>query len=170
MRNFLFYISIGLVFVAGLGLESAHAQKDELFKITRNKDAHEIIYHLNTDARGQLDKKKPIEAYWIRYDLEGTGRSLNAFERRYAYGLNFHENSPEEIRFTFVSFSRDLFLRRISRNQYEVQVEMNGERVKLNEIYLHMSGGSFWFPKINYIELRAQNAEGEPITEVIENP
>lgn len=170
MREFLFYISIGLVFVTGLGPENLHAQKDELFKIVRNKDAHEIIYHINTDAQGRLDHKKPIEAYWIRYDLEGTGRSLNAMERRYAYGLKFIENTPAEIRFQFVSFSRDLFLRKISRNRYEVQVDMNGERVKLNEIYLHLGGGSFWFPKIGYIELRAQNATGEIITEVLEDP
>lgn len=170
MRKFLFYISIGLVVVSGLGLDNLHAQKDELFKIVRNKDANEIIYHLNTDAQGQLDRKKPIEAYWIRYEIEGRGRSLNAIERRYAYGLNFLENSPEEIRFQFVSIKRDLFLRKISRRQFEVQTDINGQRIRLDEIYLHLDGGTFWVPRIAFIELRGTNASGEKVVEVIETP
>lgn len=137
------------------------AQRDELFKITRNKDANEIIYHLNTDERGKLDLKKPIEAYWIRYDLEEEGRPLNTLERKYAYGLKFDNVTTNGGTFQFVSFDKPLYLVQKGKWQFEVQAEINGERMRLEEIYLSLSGGSFWFPKVNYIELRVLNRRGE---------
>lgn len=145
------------------------AQRDELFKITRNKDANEIIYHLNTDERGRLDLKKPIEAYWIRYDLEEEGRPLTTLERKYAYGLKFSNVTTDGGSFQFVSFDKPLFLVRTGKQQFEVQAEINGERMLLEEIYLSLGGGSFWFPKVNYVELRAKAANGEKITQRIED-
>lgn len=137
------------------------AQRDELFKITRNKDANEIIYYLNTDERGRLDLKKPIEAYWIRYDLEEKGRQLNTLERKYAYGLKFSNVSTDGGTFQFVSFDKPLYLVRNGKKQFEVYADINGERMRLEEIYLSLSGGSFWFPKVNHIELRAVSGNGE---------
>lgn len=145
------------------------SQPDELFKITRNKDANEIIYHLNTDERSRLDLKKPIEAYWIRYEVEGKGRDLSAIERKYAYGLKFSNITADGATFRFVSFDRELFLVRNGKRHFEVQAEIDGERLKLEEVYLNLGEGSFWFPKLNFIELRVRNDKGERVMERIED-
>lgn len=157
-----------LIFLAALPWSLLIGQTDELFKITRNKDANEIIYHLNTDEEGRLDQKTPIEAYWIRYDLEEEGRPLNYFERKFAYGLEFSDVNADGGSFQFVSFDRRLYLLRTGKRQFEVQAEIDGKRLKLEEVYLSLGGGSFWFPKVNFIELRLRNDKGERVLERIE--
>lgn len=161
MPKIAFHRFVALALILSWSIADVAAQRDELFRITRNKDANEIIYYLNTDERGRLDQKKPIEAYWIRYDLEEEGRPLTTLERKYAYGLNFSEVTTYGATFHFVSFDRTLFLVRTSKQQYEVQAEINGKRMRLEEVYLSLSGGSFWVPKVNFIELRVRNDKGE---------
>lgn len=158
-----------LALILALSITDVTGQRDELFKITRNKDANEIIYHLNTDERGRLDQKAPIEAYWIRYEPVEKGRPLNYFERKFAYGLEFSEVTADGGTFQFVSFDRRLYLLRNGKRQFEIQAEIDGKRLKLEEVYLSLGGGSFWFPKVNFIELRLRNDKGERVLERIKD-
>lgn len=145
--------------------------KEELFKITRNKDANEIIYYLNTTASGKLDLNQPIEAYWIRYDFQGqqSGRPLNAIEKRYAYGLKFISVTKRDAHFQFVAIDRDLFLRRTPNEDF-VLVEIKGDKMRLSRLHLILGQGSFWVPEISAIEIHAVDAKGNPVLDVIKNP
>lgn len=146
--------------------------KDELFRLTREHDAHEINYYLNSDKQGRLDQSEPVEAYWIRYEFDGstTGRPLNALESKYAYGVKFYDVTEKSARFQFVSYQRDLFLERTA-NEFEVLVEIRGKEVRLERVHLSIGKGSFWVPTISRIELHAVDPEtGKAVVEVINNP
>ena len=143
----------------------------ELFKITRNTDLNEIIYYLNTDATGQLDQQQPIEAYWLRYESGGeqTGRSLNALEKKYAYGLRFLEVTRTSATFQFVSYKRDLFFKRTSSEDV-VMIEIDGKMLRLQRVHLQLGRGTFRIPEISVIELHAVDENGRLVVEVIQNP
>ena len=158
---------VGLLFGSSL-----YAQEDELFEITRNKDEHKIIYYLNQDKIGNLDLKEPIGAYWRRMDESGrTSRSLNMLERKYAYGMKFLETKSEFARFRFVSYDkREFILKRILRDGFAVFTDIDGKELKIQNIHLHLDGGTFWFPKITSIELRGHDQFGEDVIKVIQEP
>ncbi len=172
-RCVLFYFLVQFVLInpemksQSLDLKS----RSELFKITRNTDLHEIIYYLNTDVTGELDQYQPIEAYWLRYETGGgqSGRSLNALEKRYAYGLRFLEITNKSARFQFVSYKRDLLLRR-SANEDVVLIEIAGKMRQLQRVHLQMGRGTFGVPEILVIELHAVDENDSPVVEVIPNP
>lgn len=145
--------------------------KEELFRITRNKDANEIIYYLNTTSNDQLDLNAPVEAYWIRYNYKGeqSGRPLNGIEKRYAYGLRFLSVTKTSAHFQFVSIDRDLYLKRTDRGDF-VLVDIDGKLQRLEKIHLIIGKGSFWVPEISALELHGTDVQGNAVVEVINNP
>jgi hypothetical protein len=148
------------------------AQGEELFRISRDKDKHQIVYHLNIGENGRLNEKEPVAAYWNRVNIAGeeSSRPLNGLERKYAYGLEFFEETPEGRRFRFVSYDRDLFLQKSSKG-YRVMVELEHELMVLRELILFLGKGTFWFPEIRKIELVAFDIKlKNEVKEVIHNP
>ena len=157
--------------VALLFGSSLYAQEDELFEITRNKDEHKIIYYLNQDKNGNLDLKEPIGAYWRRIDESGRrSKSLNALEKKYAYGINFLESKPDFVRFRFVAYDkREFILKRDPSKGFSVFTDVNGKRLKISRIHLHLDGGTFWFPAVSFIELHGILEDGEEIIKRIDD-
>ncbi|TVR39879.1 MAG: DUF4833 domain-containing protein [Cryomorphaceae bacterium] len=162
---------VALMF-ASTGLIAQSEDKEVLFRLTRNVDQNEILYHLNIDRSGFLDRRAPIEAYWIRNDQPGAseGRRLTGMERRYAYGLRFHEIHDQSARFSFVSYQRDLFLVKRGRD-FVVEIEIDGRRLQLNSLHLNLTSSRFWFHRVESIELHARDPKtGVTMVEIIDNP
>lgn len=160
------------LFTSSTYLPAQTEDKEILFRLTRNVDENEIIYHLNIDRSGFLDRRAPIEAYWIRNDQPGAseGRRLTGMERRYAYGLRFHEIQDHSARFSFVSYQRDLFLVKRGRD-FMVEVEMDGRRLQLTSLHLNLTSSRFWFHRVESIELHTRDPRtGATVVEVIDNP
>lgn len=175
-RNSQFYIgqisTVLLFLFYALIPHSIVAQGEELFRISRDKDKHHIVYHLNIGKNGRLNEQEPVAAYWNRVDIAGeeSSRSLNVLERKYAYGLDFFEDTPDGRRFGFVSYDRDLFLKHSSQG-YSVMIEVDGKFVILKELVLFMGRGSFWLPEIRKIEVIAFDTElQKEVKETIHDP
>jgi hypothetical protein len=130
------------------------ATKYKLFKILRNKDANEISYDVNTDHNGKLVKGNPVEIYWVKYSSGGKKEQLNNIQRKYAYGILFTSLKEEEAVFRFVSYEKRTFtLKKDTCGTYRVYVKSMGKEVELNRIFIHVEGGTFWFPKITRVDL-----------------
>ena len=68
-----------------------HAQeisRQPLFKIERSKNANIVQYDAQVDADGNLLKKKPVIAYWVRLAEEGQVEELSWIQRQFIYGFN----------------------------------------------------------------------------------
>ncbi|MDR0486144.1 MAG: DUF4833 domain-containing protein, partial [Elusimicrobiota bacterium] len=59
----------------------AQAESSNLFRIERNKNANIVVYDAVLSADGTIDKKKPVDAYWILNAKDGKRYELGAFDK-----------------------------------------------------------------------------------------
>lgn len=145
--------------------------KDLLFYVQRSLNKNTIIYSLNTDAKGSLNELEPIKSYWVNYSGKSDIEPLNFIQKKYAYGLEVQllDKEKKNYCFNFVSYKKQLlYLIKSPDKIYHVYSYFNGKFVIVNRIYVHIEGGSFWTPKVKYIEVLAKDpSKNEEITEKI---
>jgi phosphatidylinositol phosphate synthase len=127
---------------------------------------------LNTDDKGNINLTDPIKIHWVNYATNGSSEGLNYVQRRYAYGLDIKLTDAEKKSyvFNFVSYKKkQLYLMKSpTDSRYDVYMEINHKLVVLNSIFIQIEGGSFWVPKIKYIEVKGKDVtKGEEVTERI---
>lgn len=145
---------------------------DVLFRIERSRDADEIIYALNIDENGQINKSNPITINWYRNTDYQKIEPLTFIQIQLAYGIKFLEQGKKienEWRFQFVSYSKRTFvLKQVGYSSYKVFTKIENTEVELNRIYIHFENRSFWFPSISAIELYGKIAtSGKLLAEVV---
>ncbi len=59
----------------------------QLFYIQRSTNSNTIVYTARFDANGNLDRDRPANAYWRRFNDNGERMALRGFERRFAFGM-----------------------------------------------------------------------------------
>ncbi len=153
----------------GINLET-DKQNASLFKITRNKDANEIFYNVKKLANGKLNGQEPIDVFWIKHVDSVRKEPLTYIQKKYAYGLSFISITDYEAKFKFVSYDKRSFtLKKNKAGTYRVFTVSQNREVEVSKIFLHIHGGSFWFPKITAVELHGTDAAtGASIKEIIQ--
>ena len=126
-----------------------------LFYIQRTPNTNTIVYELN-DKNGKLDKENPIHPLWIRYQEDGRREELSYIQRNYAYGIKVKPITDSHYEFSFVSYKKyKLYLEQSANDKnYYVYTVKDNKKIKLNRVFLKITGGSFWLPKIEYVELK----------------
>lgn len=132
-----------------------------LFYLQRQPNTNTIIVDLNVN-NGQLNLSDPVVVSWIRYQEDGRRAKLNFIQREFAYGVQAKKVSGGAYDLNFVSYKKMKFrLEKGSDNVWRVySVLTNGARMILDRIYVHINGGSFWKPNVEYVELKG----GDPFT------
>jgi len=143
-----------------------------LFYIQRTINKNTLIYELNLTEKNSVNVVEPIKTYWVNYATDGKEEPLNFVQRKYAYGLEYSiiDIGKQTFAFNFVSYKKQqlYLIKHEKTHRFGVYTKINKTTVKVNRIYVHIEGGSFWFPKVTYILLSGiNNATGEPITEKI---
>jgi hypothetical protein len=127
--------------------------KNMLFYLQRDPDQNTVIYELNYKSDGTLYDGDPVKGSWIRYTENGQRKELNAIENKFAYGIQSKALGNGEYRLLLVSYKKmPLYLKRFE-NTYKVHAMFNKIPVIITRIFVHVKGGSFLFPNIQYIEL-----------------
>lgn len=141
------------------------------FIIERSKDANQIIYSIQTDESGNLTDN-PISIYWVKHTENGKIASLTWIQQKYAYGLHFISKTKQHATFHFVSYAKQIFtIKKTANNTFYVVTQIQQDEIALNKIYIHLIGGSFWFPKIPKIELVGVNLKnGSQMTKTLQIP
>jgi hypothetical protein len=147
-------------------------KKNMLFYVQRSINKNTIVYEVNTDKNNELILKHPIKIYWINYSGKGDEEGLSFIQNKYAYGIDFKllDEIKKSFSFHFVSYKKQtLFLLRNEHTQrYEVYSYFNHVLMKVNRIYVHIEGGSFWFPSVKYVQVSGINHHnGDEMTERI---
>lgn len=132
-----------------------------LFYLQRQPNTNTIIVDLN-EQNGQIDISNPVNVSWIRYQEDGRRAKLNFIQREFAYGIQVKKISDVAYNLNFVSYKKMKFrLEKGSDNIWRVYSFLNnGSRMILDRIYVHINGGSFWKPNVEYVELKG----GDPFT------
>ncbi len=143
---------------------------NQLFYLQRDPNTNTIIYQLNVNAGGRLNWQEPVRVFWMRYAEGGQPKALNFVQRRFAYGLKVRQVEPDTFELRFVSYAKMPFylVRSDADDQYRVYATIGRKRAVLKRIYVHIVGGSFWVPNVEYVELTGTDeATGADVTERI---
>ena len=135
--------------------------ENSLFYIQRSKNTNAIVYETNYLPDGKINAQDPIHVYWIRYSSDSSMEDLTLIQRKYAYGVTARNYNGQKNAFVinFVSYKKKSIYLLPSSNgkKYATYMTINGKFVELKKIYIAITGGSFWFPSIDYIELTGKD-------------
>lgn len=144
--------------------------KNQMFYLQRDPNTNTIIYELNVDAKGEVNRSEPLLVYWLRYDDNGEKKDLSYIQRKFAYGIQTKEIGKDQFEIRFVSHKKiPLYLTTSKEDQkFHVYVTVNNKKIELSKIFVRIEGGSFWLPNVKYVELSGINtATNSPVVERI---
>ena len=146
--------------------------KNQLFYIQRSINSSVIYYVLNTDNKEGVNLSEPVKMYWKNYASDGSTEPLNYVQRKYAYGLEIKMLDQDKKSFciNFVSYKKKkiYLIKSPIENKYNALIDINGKMAILDEIYIKIEGGTFWVPKIRYIDVKGRDfSKNEEVTERI---
>lgn len=135
--------------------------KNLLFFLQRTPDANTVVYELNYKEDGQLDPKAPVKGSWIRYEEQGRLKPLTTIEQKFAYGVKSKPlgNETYEIRLAAYQKMPMYLIRSVTDQKYHIYIKDEGRNHLLKRVFVKVNGGSFWFPKVVYIDLITTNSE-----------
>ena len=135
--------------------------KNLLFFLQRTPDANTVIYELNYKEDGTLNPEAPVKGSWIRYEEQAKTKELTSIEKKFAYGLKCKAlgNDQYEIRLVAYKKMPMYLLKSGSDNKYHIYIKDEGKNLLLKRVFVKVNGGSFWFPKVTYIDLITANSE-----------
>ncbi len=155
-KSILFILILtGLLFTgkAQNGFPVPTGNSNQLFYLQRTSNENTIVYELNY-KNGVFDYENPIHEFWIRYQEKGQQQELSYIQRKFAYGIKSKKLSNNRYELSFVSYKKyKMYLEPGLDNKFYVYTNINKKKVILTRIFLKISGGSFWSPNIEYIEL-----------------
>jgi hypothetical protein len=144
------------------------AENKNLFKIERNKNANVVMYDIVLDSNSEIDKKNPIDAYWLLYAQQGQRQEIKGFEKR-AYGYSVTKNDDKSYTLILQAV-KDRPIKIILVNGIpKAEILINNEKVYLSSVYVQASDS--FIPKVYYFLLTGIHpSTGEQVTEkIIEN-
>lgn len=135
--------------------------KNLLFFLQYTPDAKTIVYQLNLEENGEVNESVPVKASWIRYEQNGTVKGLSAIENKYAYGVKCKAIGNDVYEVRLVAYKKlPMYLQRTSADQqYRLYIRDEGKDLLLKRVFVKVEGGSFWFPKVHYIDLFTTDSE-----------
>ena len=143
---------------------------NQIFYLQRDPNTNTIIYALNTDKNGAVNKSEPVVIYWLRYDEGGDKKDLSYIQRKFAYGLDTKALGNDQYELRFVSHKKIPFylMKSNEDKKYHAYVTVNNKKIEIERIFLRIEGGSFWLPNVKYVEIKGTNtATDAAITERI---
>ena len=129
------------------------------FYLQRTTDINTIMYELNI-TNGKLNESNPINAYWIRYTENGKTQSLNALQKRYAFGVSSKKINNNHFQLFLAGYPKiPLNLRRKNNNKYQTSIAVGEQEIIVQKLHIEIKpGGSFWSPNVSYIEIAGLDA------------
>ena len=167
----MFFYSI--LFSVSVSFQSPPAKKEKkefpkpekinnlLFYVQRTFNINTIIYELNVNEKQEIDITEPIKMYWINYATNNSIEPLNYIQRKYASGIEIKMIDAEKKTycFNFVSYKKKklYLIKSAIDNKYHVFCDINSKLVTLDRVFIQIEGGSFWVPKVRYIDISGKD-------------
>jgi len=138
-----------------------------LFFLQRDPNTNTLIYALNLEKNGSVNRTNPIRVYWIRYAENSEKKELSYIQRKFAYGIDTREISNGNYELRFVSHKKlPMYLHNAGSKNYYVTVSVNNKTIKINRLFIRIEGGSFWLPNVKYAQIDGTDeSSGKPVVE-----
>src|SRR5215469_13269327 len=129
-------------------------EPNQLFYIQRSPNSNTVVYAARLDSGGEFDAKAPVEAFWRKFNIDGSKQSLNFMERLMAYGVRMDTIRPgKPITFSVVALpNRKLTLAMDAQHHPEALLQIDGHTVKLVYVYLQVVEGGL-LPKVPSLDI-----------------
>ena len=129
-------------------------EPNQLFYIQRSPNSNTVVYAARLDARGEFDSKAPVEAFWRKFNIDGSKQPLTFMERLMAYGVRVDTIRPNRpITFNVVALpDRKLMLTMDAQHHPEALLQIDGHTVKLAYVYLRVVEGGL-LPKVPSLDI-----------------
>ena len=173
MKSFFYLFSAILLFAGNIHAQEGYPTPpqsfESLFYIQRSGNANTIVYDASFMAHQKLDKKKPINIYWIRYTDGGVREGLSFIQRNLAYGVSVNSLGENNFEFHLVSYARKKFTLELDSNgRPRARAEVNGKQMVIRRIYVSIEKSSLWSlaPKVQYVDFYGTDPwSGKPMFE-----
>jgi hypothetical protein len=118
-------------------------EPNQLFYVQRSPNSNTVIYAAKLDAQGNFDSGTPVEAFWRKFNIDGSKQKLNFIERMMAYGVTLDaRKSGRPITFSIAALpQRKLTLSLDAQHRPEATMSIGGRMVKVAYVYLHVVEG-----------------------------
>ncbi len=145
------------------------ADDDLLFYIQRSTNSNTIVYAANFLPDGTLDPKRPVDAFWRRFNTSGERKPLGYLENRMAYGMRFKKTEkPNQYQIWFVSLpERPALLVQKKPGVAELRMRLGRYEVKPAYAYVTVDESGL-FGSVDQIAVHGTDrASGKAVTEII---
>ena len=118
-------------------------EPNQLFYVQRSPNANTIVYAARLDANGAIQRDNPVEAFWRKFNIDGSKQPLNFIERMMAYGVRTAPvTSGAPITFTIAALpERKLTLSLDAGKRPQALMQIGTRTVKVAYVYLHVVEG-----------------------------
>lgn len=129
--------------------------KSSLFYIQRSPETKTIVYELNYNSNGTLYPNDPIKGFWLKNNEAQKLEPLSAREKRQEYGIQSKAIGNDEYEIRLRAYKKmPLYLKRSAAdNNYYLYIKDEDKNVLLKRVFIKLNRGTFWFPKLQYIDL-----------------
>jgi hypothetical protein len=133
--------------------------RQPLFKIERNTNANIIQYDGQIDSDGNLLKKEPVIAYWVRLAEQGQKKKLSWVQKRFAFGFKVKPGHKEgSIKLDMkLDIGRLISISREGEN-YRATIPIEGAVSYLNKIFIHATGKGVK-TRVDYFEFHGEDVK-----------
>ncbi len=142
----------------------------QLFYVQRSPNSNTIVYAARLDAQGNFDKP-PVEAFWRKFNIDGSRQPLNFMERMMAYGVTVDAPRPGQkndkpTTFTIAALpERKLTLAMDAQHRPEALMQVGSHTVKVAYVYLQVVEGGL-MPQVPSLDILGTDiASGKAIHE-----
>lgn len=142
-------------------------EPNQLFYIQRSPNDNTVVYAAKLDAHGDFDRNTPVQAYWRKFNIDGSKQPLNFMERLMAYGVRVDPIKPgQPITFRVVALpDRKLTLAMDAQHHPEALLQIGSHTVKMAYVYLQVVEGGL-LPSVPSLDIFGTDiASGKAIHE-----
>jgi len=142
-------------------------EPNQLFYVQRSPNANSVVYAAKLDAKGEIDRRDPVEAFWRKFNIDGAKVGLNFIERAMAYGVKVdHVTDGKPVTFTIAALpERKLTLTMDAQHHPQALMQIGGKSVKVAYVYLQVVEGGL-MPSVPSLDVLGTDiASGKAIHE-----
>jgi hypothetical protein len=118
-------------------------EPNQLFYVQRSPNSNTVIYAANLDAKGNLNASAPVEAFWRKFNIDGSKQPLNFIERMTAYGVKLDRTAAgKPAAFSIAALpERKLTVSLDGEHRPQALMQIGSHKVKVAYVYLHVVEG-----------------------------
>lgn len=139
---------------------------DMLFYVQRSMNANTVVYAANFRADGTLDPRRPVQAFWRRFNTTGERKPLGFMEDRFAFGVRTRRIREGEFEIRLVAYpERTMIVRQSGPGGATVEMRMGARVVRPVYVYVELDEGGL-IPSVTGLKFFGRDiADGKAVIE-----